>query len=315
MGRVVRMCVLAGMLSLPATAGAQYRGSRFSEVWSQVASDPYPTLPAYQVSLASFFGFLQNHLLAASRRTLSDHSDLLPWFRKLLHPNGVCLAGTWEITEPTPYTGYFRQGSRALLIARASTALTATRRGQYRAFGFAGKLFPTLDPQARVETANFFTIEDLGGTLRDHFLDALNTNDIIKISINASGFANGPVGVAVAQAFAIADQTLDVAQTLVRQLYPIAELGEADPSDAVAPRWMLITGADDVPRVSAADFRDELRVARYPDGLRFDIWVADQGTRLGSKQWRRIGQIAIDADAVSDSCDHRLHFSHPKFRD
>jgi hypothetical protein len=100
----------------------------------------------------------------------------------------------------------------------------------------------------------------------------------------------------------------------VRQLYPIAELGERDPARAVAPRWLLVTGAADVPRVGAQDFRDELRVEHYPRGLRFDILVADVGTRLGSKQWRKIGKIEIIDDVTSDACDHRLHFSHPPFR-
>lgn len=313
--RLVSLLLFTMILAAaPARAADGYAGSSFDEVWSQVASDPYDTLPQVSVTLSSFYGFLRNRILDASRRTLGDRRDLLPWFRKLLHPSGICLAGTWNITADTPYTGHFKKGSRALFIARASTALTATRRGQYRAFGVAGKLFPTTDPRAVVETANFFTIEDLGGTLRDHFLDALNTNDIIQISLTPASFLATPVGIAVAKAFAIADRTFDVTQTLERQLYPIAELGEDDPAQAVAPRWMLITGSADVPRVDAEDFRDELRLASYPDGLRFDIWVADQGTRLGRKAWEKIGHIEFVEDAVSDSCDHRLHFSHPRFR-
>jgi hypothetical protein len=305
--------VLSILLSGSAQAQSAYTGSSFSQVWTQVASDPYPSLPHDAVTLTSFFGFLQNKLLAASRRTLADESDLLPRFQKLVHPNGVCLAGTWNITEPTPWTGAFRQGTQALFIARASTALTATTKGQYRAFGFAGKLFPTTDTHAVVPTANFVTIEDLGGTLHDHYLDALNTNDIIHISTTPQTFLNTPVGIAVAQAFATADHTLDLSQTLIRQLYPLAQAGESDPSKAVSPMWMMITGSDDVTRFDADDFRDELRVANYPDGLRFDILATDDGTRTGDKQWHRIGYISFVADAVSDSCDHRLHFHHPPF--
>jgi hypothetical protein len=297
-----------------AKADAPYEGSRFDAVWGQVASDPYAALPHERVTLGSFYTFFHDNLLDSSRRTLSDRSDLLPPFRKLLHPNGICLAGTWTITEDTDYTGYFRKGSRALFVGRASTALTATRQGQFRAFGFAGKIFPTTDPTEQVPTANFFTIEDLGGTLRPHFLDALNTNDIIQITVTPAAFLSTPVGLVAAKDFADADQTIDVTQTLIRQLYPIAELGEADPTAAVAPRWMMITGADDVPRVDADDFRDELRLDRYPGGLRFQIRVADVGTRLGPKDWKTIGTIEV-ADAVaSESCDHRLHFSHPRFR-
>jgi hypothetical protein len=30
--------------------------------------------------------------------------------------------------------------------------------------------------------------------------------------------------------------------------------------------------------------------------------------------WDKIGFIEFEAGIASDSCDHRLHFSHPKFR-
>jgi hypothetical protein len=296
-----------------ATADAPYAGSSFHQVWGQVASDPYAT-PHYAVTLGSFFGFLDDYLTDDSRRTLSDRDDLLPHFQKLLHPNGICLAGTWTITAETPFTGYFKTGSHALILARASTALTATTQGSYRAFGFAGKIFPTTDAEATVPTANFFTIEDLGGTLRDHYLDALNTNDIINITPTPTFVENGAVAAAVTDSFFTADQTTSIAQVTLRQLYPISEAGEADPSTAVTPMWLMITGSPDVPRVDAADFRDELNLAHYPGGLRFDIRVATVGTRTGAKQWQTIGTIDVTASVVSDSCDHRLHFSHPRFR-
>ncbi len=311
--RCVMVAGLAALVLPMAARGQAGVGSSYSAVWSEVKKEPYTTLPHEAVTLASFFGFLHNRLLAAARRTLREEADLLPRFRKLLHPNGICLAGTWNITVDTPFTGAFAKGSR-LFIGRASTALTATERGRYRAFGFAGKLFPTLDPDAVVPTANFFTIEDLGGTLRDHFLDAVNTNDIILISATPETFLNTPVGTAAAAALSKADETLDLTQILIRQLYPLAEAGEPDPAQARAPMWLMITGAPDVARVHAVDFRDELRLANYPDGLRFDIWIADRGTRLGAKEWERIGYIDITDDALTDGCDHRLHFRHPPFR-
>ena len=33
-------------------------------------------------------------------------------FRRLLHPNGVCPAGHWQITEETDYTGYSGKAAR-----------------------------------------------------------------------------------------------------------------------------------------------------------------------------------------------------------
>ena len=35
-----------------------------------------------------------------------------------MHPNGICLTGLWQITEDTGYSGYFRNGSRALVVGR-----------------------------------------------------------------------------------------------------------------------------------------------------------------------------------------------------
>ena len=296
----------------PAPPVPPYRGSSFASVWQQVASDPYQTLPEEKVSVDDFYSAMANHLLVAAKRTLSDRSDLLPWFRKLIHPNGICLAGTWTITEETPYTGYFRKGTKGLIILRASTGMSAIRRDEYRTFGIAGKLFPTLDPDAVVETANFTLTEDLGGRRRDHFLDSLNTNDIRSISPN--GVHHVGKLIALAHEFTAAEHTLSVPQSLFRQVYSVGEAGEADPSRARSPKWLLITGAPDTKRVIADDFRDELRLARYPGGLRFQISTADEGTSLGSKAWKVIGAIDITADAVSDSCDHRLHFAHLPFR-
>jgi hypothetical protein len=292
-----------------------YSGSRFADVWSAVKSDPYAQLPHQKVSVTSFFGWLENKLLNASRRTLSDHSDVLPRFQKLLHPNGICLSGTWHITEETPYTGYFATGSEGLIIARASTALTEIKRGELRAFGLAGKIFPTTDAAHTnaLKTANFFTIEDLGGRLTPHFTDAENTNDIINITIHPSVVFKGPLALAVANAFQTADNASSD-ETLIRQLYPIAELGEAQPEAAVAPTWMKIVGSAQTPRIDEADFRDELAIDNYPDGIDFDIYVADVGTRRGEKDWQYIGEIHFTDSVASDSCDHRLHFSHPPFR-
>jgi hypothetical protein len=291
-----------------------YTGSSFETVWSQVASDPYVDLPEVEVTLGSFYGFLVDHLLVASKRTLADKRDLLPYFDKVLHPNGICFAGEWVITEANPYSGYFKAGSRGLIVARVSAALSETKHGQLRAWGFAGKIFPTEDPGQVVKTANFFTIENLGGTLHD-FLDAENTNDILAVAPTPNLVKYGAVAGAVTADFNLADPQLDPTLIAHRQLYPISELGETNAAAVKTPRWMMITGAPETPRVQADDFRDELRVANFlPGTLRFDIFVSDVGTRLGPRVWTKIGYIELDEDAVSESCDHRLHFTHPKYK-
>ncbi|HEX4939986.1 MAG TPA: hypothetical protein VFX11_15005, partial [Candidatus Kapabacteria bacterium] len=118
-------------------------------------------LPQYRVTISNFFEDGINLLTRDAQRTVSDTADYYPRLEKRVHSNGICFKGTWTITEQTPYSGYFKQGATGLLIARASTALSETRRGQPRAFGFAGKIFPTLNPAATTETANFFLVDVL----------------------------------------------------------------------------------------------------------------------------------------------------------
>jgi hypothetical protein len=285
-----------------AQAREAYSGSSFAEVWDQVKSDPYP-LPANRVTLASFFAGMRYQLLRSGRRTIADQRDILPQFNKLIRPNGIALAGTWTITEESPYTGFFARGAKGLIIARASVAFGRTERGSYRSFGMAGKLFPTVDRDKRTATANFFVIDDNGGTLTPSYLDAeLLTH--AKLSINRGSLAHLPLLIAITVAQRIADTHSEV-----RQLYPIARAGGVDAEDARAPELMMIR-ADTAARAGAPDFRDELRVALY-DGkvLPFGIFVRDDARHA----WQRLGRIEFTDDVVSNSCDHRLHFSHPKW--
>ena len=105
-----------------------YRGSRFADVRAAMFANPYQPvwrgpgdMPMYPVNLRRMlFGMLpmlRNGMFArASERIIDSHADLR-WgpdhrgYRRLVHPNGICLFGRWEITQPTPYSGYFRQGA------------------------------------------------------------------------------------------------------------------------------------------------------------------------------------------------------------
>ncbi|PYS47282.1 MAG: hypothetical protein DMG13_28305, partial [Acidobacteria bacterium] len=153
-----------------------YQGSRFSEVRDAIFANPYqkvwghagePPLPVYEVTVRSVLRgvlpFGAPYLFRkATERAVDSHADLR-WgpdrkgYRRLLHPNGICLTGFWEITEENPYSGYFRKGSRALAIGRYSTCCTETRRGHARSLALVGKLYPTTDPNHAelLRTANF----------------------------------------------------------------------------------------------------------------------------------------------------------------
>src|SRR5215475_14450761 len=76
---------------IKARASEPYVGSRFADVWAQVASDPYTSLPHETVTVGKFFSWTRDKLKDAAIRTISDQSDVLPHFDKLVHPNGICL--------------------------------------------------------------------------------------------------------------------------------------------------------------------------------------------------------------------------------
>jgi hypothetical protein len=292
-----------------ATSGS-YQGSTFKEVRDQVFSDPYKVLPQQRVTFRSFFSGFRNVLAKAAVRALDDPSDIIPYHRKLVHPNGCALFGTWNITEKSPYTGYFSQGSKALIVVRCSTALSHTTRGHYRGFGFVGKLFPTTDPSVRVKTADFFAIDVFAGTKAAHFTDVELTNDV-PTGFNIDAVLNFLAGLASVLTFRRADGNNNF-----RELYPIAELGLPEGVKPVTPRWIMIRAWPGSGKADKADFRDELMVENYPNKtLRFEIWVADKVLPSGKRDVKQIGYIDLTESIASDSADHRLAFQHPRLRE
>ncbi len=279
----------------------------FQDVWNQVTSDPLTTLPQDKVSFFKLFSWGKDIILEDSKRTLNDHSDVLEPFNKLAHPNGICLKGVWEIHSESRYSGYFKKGSKALIIARASSALSNTRSGDLRAFGLAGKLFPTMETQKlnQETTANFFLIDDLGGTDAKHYTDVSLTNEP-DVTTTSAVVKNLLYALKVASAFGKAD-----INPKIRQLYEVSYLGEKDKDNIITPKWMKIE-AQKGQSVDAEDFRDELRIAKGKK-LIFNIFVANKNTD-GKKDWQDIGTITFDTSIVSTSCDHRLHFHHPKWK-
>ena len=108
----------------------------YQRVWGAAGEPP---LPIYDVTLSGvlrgILPFGRPYIFRqATERAVDSNADLR-WgadrkgFRRLLHPNGICLTGLWQITEETSYSGCFRQGSQALIVGRYSTCCTKTRRG------------------------------------------------------------------------------------------------------------------------------------------------------------------------------------------
>jgi hypothetical protein len=322
-----------------------YRGSRFSAVREALFANPYqavwgaagePPLPTYETTLASVLDgalpFGRPYTFhQAVERTVDSQADLR-WgtdgkgFRRLLHPNGVCLTGRWDITEDLGYSGYFRMGSQALAVGRYSTCCTETRRGHTRSLALAGKLFPTTDPNhpEPLRTANFFTQQDLGGERTDHVNDAeLRNAPDTRLWRRSTG---APTLVVEGAVFNAVDK-----QPSIRQLYQVAELGKPADQATRTPDYMRLLVAPDQPRIpgSALDFRDEIMAQIFDPGdpaprrtLTFHIEVTDEGSTRGTpafqrrtfSNWRPIGKLTFDAAVASYNGDFVIHFNHPTWR-
>jgi hypothetical protein len=268
----------------------------------------------------------------ATARAVDSQADLR-WgpdrkgFRRLLHPNGVCLAGEWRITAPTEYSGYFATGSAALAIGRYSTCCTETRRGHTRSLALVGKLFPTTDREhtAPLRTANFITQEDIGGADTTFINDAeLRNAPDTTVSRRGGGV---PILLLTGFIFGRVDK-----QPSIRQLYAIAELGKPAGSPTRAPEFMRLIVHPDQPRIAGddLDFRDEILAQIFDRGnavakrtLTFNIEVTDEGRTTGTAlrqrrtfgNWRHIGHLTFDNAVASWNADSVIHFNHPTWRE
>jgi hypothetical protein len=323
----------------------RYGGSRFADVRNALFANPYQrlwgapgegTFPVHKVTLASVLqGLLRpGHyaFLRAAERTVDAASDLR-WgpdrkgFRHLLHPNGICLTGTWRITEDSAYSGYFRKDSRALIVARYSTCCTETRRGHTRSLSLVGKLYPTADADhgAPLRTASFITQEDIGGDNTDYINDALLLN-----APNTTAWRRG-LGTGVIVVTGVVLKIADNRPS-IRQLYQIAELGKAPGEPTRAPTFMRLVVAPEQPRIDGGslDFRDEIMAQIYDPGdatpkrkLTFHIEVTDEGETRGLpvferrtfRNWRHLGSIVFEEAIASYNGDFVIHFNHPTWRD
>jgi hypothetical protein len=323
-----------------------YRGSRYSEVRAALFANPYqsvwggpgePALPIYRVTLGSvlrgILPFGKHYLFRqAVQRAVDSHADLR-WgsdgkgFRRLLHPNGVCLTGLWEITEETGSSGYFRRGSRALVVGRYSTCCTETRRGHTRSLSLVGKLFPTTDPDHAepLRTASFITQQDIGGDHTAYINDAELRN-----APNTTLWRRGggvPVLLVTGAVFGLVDK-----MPTNRQLYQIAELGKPKNEPTRTPEFMRLLVAPEQPRIEgeALDFRDEVLAQIFDRGdptprrtLSFRIEVTDEGSTRGLpvfqrrtfRNWRYVGNLTFDNAVASYNGDFVIHFNHPTWRD
>ena len=165
-----------------------------------------------------------------------------------------------------------------------------------------------MDAQKVVKTGNIFSADNLSGTRAKHYTDVALTNEP---TVGIPSFWLIRYALKLNDTFQLFDKNIGI-----RQLYPISEMGlnAEERAEAITPKWIEFTAADGQ-TVSQKDFRDELNVKNYPNGLVFNIKVASTENQDGEKEWQKIGQITLTESVVSESCDSRLHFHHPVFRE
>lgn len=252
-------------ISCSLSAVENYTGSSANQVWETTKSNPYLELPSDRVGYKSLFDGAVSLIERSASRTINDHSDTLPYFTKLAHPNGVCLKGQWKITKENPYTGLFKKDSEVIIIARASVALNDTEEGKLRGFGLAGKLFATNDHNQIVKTSNFFLIDDLGGTKAAHYTDVEMTNEP-EVSKTWVFFKYIRYALKISSTFKKVDS-----HPTMRQVYEISENGLGANEKLVNPKWMMVKASTDQPKVNEIDFRNELSMENNGGNLKFEI--------------------------------------------
>lgn len=289
----------------PLTSEPPLVTNQFQAVWNEITSDTLTSLPQESLSYSKLFHGSLDIISQNAQRTLQSRADILQPFDKLAHPNGVCLKGLWEIDKENPYSGLFKNKTQALIIARASSAMSNTKRGETRAFGMAGKLFLTTDPLhlQKEPSANFFVIDDLGGTDAPYYTDVALTNEP-NVSLTATLFGSIAYALKVASAFSSADE-----HSGIRQLYELSSLGEEANSTLITPKYFKLEAMEKQTKIGVEDFRQEFAL-KDGEKLYFNIFVSKN-----KKEWQNIGKIAFDASVISQTCDHRLHFHHPLWRD
>ena len=312
----------------------RFSGSRYADTRDAVFANPYPRpYPIVPVTLGTLLrGVLPFgkpwQFLAAAHRVVRSDADLR-WgpdgkgYRRLVHPSGICMTGVWEITEETPYSGYFARGSRGLMIARYSVSATEPRRGHTRSLAMAGRIWPTTDPAdpRKLPSASFITQEDIGGAWSRTINEAVLRN---APNVTASRRGAGvPAFLVTGLVLALTDK-----QTTQRQVYEIAELGKPAGAPTKTPEFMQFLVAEDQPVIPGddLDFRDEIMAQIYDTprrSLKFHIETSDTGESHGPNalkrrtitNWRRIGSMTFDAAVVSYNGDHVFHPNHVPWRD
>lgn len=292
--------------------------SRFESLKKVIFDQPYSQLPQYKVKKQLFGSEKkteENKLLEAAKRTFESSDDLivLPTNQKLLNANGICFAGTWSINEESSYTGLYKKGAQATIIARASVALSGTTQKNKRAFGMAIKLLP--DDLGEQPSLNAFVLHSMGGTITKHVLGLELDNEPPLGRLPK--FSDLSTALRLRRDLEKADKEYGATKPDA-SFRSVSSFAQYNNQNSVSPRWLRLSAMNEQ-RVNKKDFRDELNVNNYSENIiRYQIEVAgndrDSVQKKKSAQWQSIGMLELTQSVTSPACDLNLHFQHPTLK-
>jgi hypothetical protein len=264
--------------------------------------------PNYEVNLARMIkktsNGWQDELKTAVERTLNENDDFYPVIDKLLHANGICFQGVWEITGSSDYTGLLKKGTRVAVIGRASTTLSGVKHSEKRGFAMALKLFPENDYTLSQRTENIFFIDVLAGRLEEYFLKATMTNQPSPgISFDFALLAH------VVKTFGLADW--NPGYRPVDHITQVDTRGQ-NVAKHRAPKWMALRPSATNKPSKASDFRTELQQSALQQPLVYEIWTSQKTSSFSEENYQKVGAVTLTEPTISYGCDRRLHFGHPK---
>ncbi|MGR8947730.1 MAG: hypothetical protein ACU84Q_06755 [Gammaproteobacteria bacterium] len=285
----------------------------FEAVRQMVFSDPAAELPHYEVSKEKFGPSedgASNQLLKDAQRTLENSADFVTFGheQKLFQPNGICFSGRWHIDKASKFTGLFSHGTDVPAIVRISVMLSGTTRADKRAVGMAIKLFAP----GQAQTANILVMESMGGRHLQHISDAVLDNHPTLGSI--PGIADLKLLLRIRKDLNRALTHTGSSGVKIRYLplQHVAATNIEQGRELLAPYWIRLHVAAGTPKIDADDFREELTLHHYPNGvLSYVISVApDNGGSKRKADWKEIGKLELTDSVISKACDTRLHFKH-----
>lgn len=298
----------------------------FDEMWKIVKigreKEGYDkaSFPSYRVNLEPL---IDGTLFKAAHRTLTSRSDISNTdYLRVLHPNGICLSGTWSMdkTAGDKYSGYFQPGIEAKIIARASPhgSNVMVHTNNHNSFGLVGKIFQN---EVRSTTADFITQTDLGGVSAASFFET-DVSNTPTVSVLNRKMAATDIEVTKFLTTGIIFRGND-SNTTNRQVYRIAELGIGQgPTRSPQFLKLALSKVGKQFPTEPMDFRHEI-LKNIPFTVPVEVFEGEPiktlvppGLKapLESGQWRRIGEIRFEEAVVSYACDFRIHFHHAPWR-